>query len=108
MNQGIKAFGQRTGVDARMDGADTASPEKQIAIIQNLIAQKPTAITVVPNSPAATESVLKSAREQGIVVVTHEAPGMTNVDADLEAFDNADYGAAIMDAMASCLSLIHI
>ena len=103
MNQGIKAFGQRTGVDARMDGADTASPEKQIAIIQNLIAQKPTAITVVPNSPTATESVLKSAREQGIVVVTHEAPGMTNVDADLEAFDNADYGAAIMDAMASCM-----
>lgn len=28
---------------------------------------------------------------------------MTNVDADLEAFDNADYGAAIMDAMASCM-----
>lgn len=103
MNEGIKAFSASTGVDARMDGADDASPEKQVAIIQNLIAQKPTAITVVPNSPAATESVLKSARDQGVVVITHEAPGMTNVDADIEAFDNTAYGAEIMDGLATCM-----
>ena len=50
MEEGVTAFAARTGIDARQDGGDDASPEKQVAIIQNLIAQNPTAITVVPNS----------------------------------------------------------
>src|SRR5215212_8160960 len=47
MDQGIKAFAKETGAKASMTGADDASPEKQIKIIQDLISQRPTAITVV-------------------------------------------------------------
>ena len=103
MEQGVEAFAKRTGIDARQEGADDVSPEKQVAIIQDLVAQKPTAITVVPNSPEAVESVLAQAREQGIIVVSHEATGIKNVDVDIEAFDNASYGAEIMDGLASCM-----
>lgn len=102
MDQGVKAFAKRTGVDARQEGADDVSPEKQVAIIQDLIAQKPTAITVVPNSPEAVESVLAQAREQGIIVVSHEASGIKNVDIDIEAFDNAAYGSDIMKNLGEC------
>lgn len=102
MKQGVETFAERTGIDARQEGADDVSPEKQVAIIQDLVAQQPTAITVVPNSPEAVESVLSQAREQGIIVVSHEATGLKNVDIDIEAFDNASYGSDIMANLGEC------
>jgi simple sugar transport system substrate-binding protein len=103
MNQGIGQFAKQTGAKASMTGADDASPEKQIKIIQDLIAQRPTAITVVPNSPEALEGVLKQAQNAGIKVVTHEASNQQNTDVDIEGFNNADYGAHIMDNLAKCM-----
>lgn len=103
MQQGIKQFAAETGVDATMTGAADASPEKQAEIIRKLIAQKPNAITVIPNSPEALEEVLKQAREAGIKVVTHEASNQVNTDVDIEAFDNLAFGAHLMDELASCM-----
>ena len=103
METGIKEFAAETGVDASMTGADDASPEKQLKIIQDLIPQKPTAITVVPNSPESLEGVLKQAMDAGIVVVTHEASNQKNTHIDIEAFNNADYGAYMMDNLAKCM-----
>lgn len=103
MEEGVAAFASRTGVDARQDGGDDASPEKQVAVVQNLIAQSPTAITVVPNSIEAMETVLGEAQAAGIVVVGHEAVGMQNADAVIEAFDNTWYGGQIMENLASCM-----
>lgn len=103
METGIKEFATATGVDASMTGADDASPEKQLKIIQDLIPLKPTAITVVPNSPESLEGVLKQAMDAGITVVTHEASTQKNTNIDIEAFDNAAYGAQIMDNLASCM-----
>jgi len=103
MNQGINQFAQQTGAKASMTGADDASPEKQIKIIQDLIAQRPTAITVVPNSPESLEGVLKQAQSAGIKVVTHEASNQKNTDVDIEGFNNADYGAHMMNNLAKCM-----
>ncbi|GGD69137.1 autoinducer 2 ABC transporter substrate-binding protein [Microbacterium murale] len=103
MAVGVDEWAEETGVDARQEGADDVSPEKQVAIVQDLIAQQPTAITVVPNSPEALANVLGQARDQGIIVVSHEATGMENVDIDIEAFDNASYGSEIMDNLGECM-----
>ncbi|MBA2768260.1 MAG: autoinducer 2 ABC transporter substrate-binding protein [Sporichthyaceae bacterium] len=103
METGIDEFGQEEGTQSSMTGADDASPEKQVKIIQDLIAQKPTAITVVPNAPEALEGVLKQARNAGIFVVTHEASNQKNTDVDIEAFDNDAYGAHIMDNLSECM-----
>lgn len=103
METGIQEFATETGIDATMTGADDASPEKQVKIIQDLIPQKPTAITVVPNSPESLEGVLKQARDAGIITVGHEAASLKNVDADIEAFDNTAYGAVIMDNLQECM-----
>ncbi len=103
MEQGIKQFAKANKVDATMTGADDASPEKQIKIIQDLIATKPSAITVVPNSPQSLEGVLKQAQNAGIKIVTHEASNQQNTDVDIEAFNNTAYGAHIMDNLAKCM-----
>lgn len=104
MEVGVNEYAEETGQDVRQEGADDASPEKQIQIIQDLIPQSPDAITVVPNSPEALESVLKQARDQGIVVVAHEAAGMENIDVDIEAFDNKSYGELIMENLSECMT----
>src|SRR5215813_4723405 len=103
MEQGIKQFAAQTGVDATMTGASDADPQKQADVIRKLIAERPSAITVVPNSPEALEEVLKQAREAGIKVVTHEASNQVNTDVDIEAFDNLAFGAHLMDELASCM-----
>jgi simple sugar transport system substrate-binding protein len=103
MEQGIKQFAAQTGVDATMTGAADADPQKQADIIRKLIAERPSAITVVPNSPETLEEVLKQAREARIKVVTHEASNQVNTDVDIEAFDNLAFGAHLMDELASCM-----
>jgi simple sugar transport system substrate-binding protein len=103
MAEGIKQFAAQNGVDATMTGAADADPQKQADIIRKLIAEKPDAITVVPNSPEALEEVLKQARAAGIKVVTHEASNQVNTDVDIEAFDNLAYGAHLMDELALCM-----
>jgi len=103
MEVGIRQFAAQNGVDATMTGASDADPKKQADIIRKLIAEKPNAITVVPNSPEALEEVLKQARAAGIKVVTHEASNVVNTDVDIEAFDNLAYGSYLMDQLASCM-----
>src|ERR1044071_7614680 len=61
MADGIKQFATQNGVNATMTGAADADPQKQADIIRKLIAEKPNAITVVPNSPEALEEGLKQA-----------------------------------------------
>jgi len=103
MEEGIKQFAAQNGVDATMTGAAEADPQKQADIIRKLIAEKPDAITVVPNSPKSLEGVLKQARAAGIKVVTHEASNQVNTDVDIEAFNNLAYGSHLMDELASCM-----
>ncbi|MCC3373232.1 autoinducer 2 ABC transporter substrate-binding protein [Cohnella sp. REN36] len=103
MNDGVKAFGQETGHETFMQGPQKADAALQVQIIEDLIAQKVDAITVVPFSAEALEPVLKKAREKGIVVITHEADGMVNTDFNIEAFDNLEYGAFLMDNLAQAM-----
>src|SRR3954469_17624535 len=103
MAEGIKQFAAQNGVNATMTGAEDADPQKQASIIRKLIAEKPDAITVVPNSPEAVEDVLRQARAAGIKVVTHEASNQVNTDVDIEAFDNLAFGAHLMDELSSCM-----
>jgi simple sugar transport system substrate-binding protein len=103
MEVGVDEWAQETGVDARQEGPSEATNEGQVDIIQNLIAQSPAAITVVPNDVAGLATVLGEAKDKGIIVVSHEAAGIENVDIDIEAFENKAYGSQIMDNLAECM-----
>ena len=69
----------------------------QAQLVQDLIAQGVDAICVVPVDPESLEPVLEQARAAGIVVIAHEGASLENVDYDIEAFNNAAYGAFIME-----------
>ncbi len=103
MQIGLDAAADALGVTSTMVGPDDASPEKQVKIIQDLIAQQPAAIAVVPLAPQALEGVLGQARAAGITVITHEAPSQENTDLDVDAFDNTADGEHMMEQLATCM-----
>lgn len=100
MKEGVKKFARETGHRCLQLGPSQADAALQVQIIEDLIAQGVNAICVVPFSVEAVEPVLKKARDKGIVVVCHEASNQVNADAIIEAFDNAAYGAHLMDHLA--------
>lgn len=103
MEEGVVQFAQDTGADAYMTGPAQADAATQAQYVQDLIAAGVDALCVVPYSTEAMEPVLKQAREAGIVVVTHEAQGMTNIDYDIEAFNNDEYGRHMMERLAEIM-----
>jgi simple sugar transport system substrate-binding protein len=103
MEKGINAWATDKGIDATMTGATDASPEKQSKMVEDLIAQGVTGIGIVPNDVASIDGVIAKAKEAGIFVVTHEANQIQNADANIEAFDNAAYGAVMMDNLQECM-----
>ena len=103
LEEGVQRFGEETGHDVFMTGPPQADAAQQVQIVQDLLAQQPAAIGVVPFSPEALEPVLARAMDQGVVVISHEASSMENVNYDVEPFVNEAYGRQIMDALAQCM-----
>ena len=104
METGVKAFAeQNTDVEASQSGPATADSAQQLQIIQDLTAKGVNALAVVPMDPAVLEGTFKRAMERGIIVVTHEADNQVNTNADVEAFDNDQYGAALNERLAECM-----
>lgn len=103
MEEGVKQYAADTGQNASQVGPASADAALQVQMIEDLIAKKVDAITVVPNSPEALEPVLAKALAQDIKVVGHEASSLTNVTYDVEAFDNGAYGEHLMEALAQAM-----
>lgn len=103
MEEGIKQYATDTGINAYQKGPAATDAAQQVQVIQDVISQGIDALCVVPVDPAACEAVLKEAKEKGIVVITHEGSTCQNNDYDLEAFNNAGYGAFIMDKLSEVM-----
>jgi len=103
MEEGVKQYAQETGQNASQVGPASADAALQVQLIEDLIARKVDAITVVPNSPEALEPVLGKALAEGIKVIGHEASDLKNVSYDVEAFDNHAYGEHLMIALAEAM-----
>lgn len=99
MEEGVQEYAQENNIDAFFTGPSEADGALQAQCIEDLISQGVDAICVVPLSTESLEPVLKKAREAGIVVITHEGAGMENIDYDLEAFNNVEYGECLMEAL---------
>ncbi|BCL80868.1 autoinducer 2 ABC transporter substrate-binding protein [Ktedonobacteria bacterium brp13] len=103
MDVGLQTFSKQSGIKADQVGPTQATAEGQIALVQELIPQKPTVIGIDPNNQQAVEGVLGQAKSAGIIVVSQEAPYLNNTNFDLEAFSNASYGSSMMDTLAQCM-----
>ena len=100
MEMGITEKGAELGVDATMIGPTSADPALQVRAIEDLIAKGVNVIGVVPNDEAALEPVLEKARAAGIKVVSHEGPGLKNVDWDFELASAKGFGETHAELLA--------
>ena len=103
MEAGVQKYAADTGMNVFQKGPSETDATMQAQVIQDLIAQGVDAIGVVPVDPGAIEPALKEASDAGIVVVTHEGASQENTMYDIEAFNNAKYGAFIMDNLAEAM-----
>ena len=103
MEEGVKRYAADTGLNVYQKGPAETDATMQVQVIQDLIAQGVDAIGVIPVDPGALETVLKQAMDAGIVVVTHEGASQQNTQYNIEAFNNTQYGAFIMDNLAEAM-----
>lgn len=106
MAQGVMVHdAARGGGRAHLVGPTHAEPRSQVELIRKLLRHEPLpkALAIVPTDPAAVEDVAREAMARGVVVVTHEADNMVHTQADLEAFDNPAFGAALNERLAGCM-----
>ncbi|WP_341487721.1 autoinducer 2 ABC transporter substrate-binding protein [Pararhizobium sp. A13] len=94
MEVGIKSQGEKLGLDAFMVGPTSADPALQVRAIEDLIAQGVKVIGVVPNDAKVLEPVLTKAKDQGIIVITHESPGQKGADWNFELASSTGFGEA--------------
>lgn len=100
MESGIHERGAELGVDATMIGPTSADPALQVRAIEDLIAKGVDIIGVVPNDEAALEPVLAKAMAAGIMVVSHEGPGLENVNWNFEMASAVGFGETHAELLA--------
>ena len=104
MNTGVEEYAAAHTEDTiYQKGTSEIDATLQYQLVEDLIAQEVDAICIVPVDLESIEPALKDARDAGIVVIAHEGAGLTNVDYDIEAFNNELYGAFIMDNLAKAM-----
>ncbi|MCB8836246.1 substrate-binding domain-containing protein [Aurantimonas sp. VKM B-3413] len=104
MKTGVEKFAQENpDMAITQVGPATADSAQQLQIIQDLVAKGTDALAVVPMDPSILEGIFKRAMDRGTIIVTHEADNQKNTMVDVEAFDNAAYGAALNERLAECM-----
>jgi len=98
---GVKEWADENGIEVKYQGPTEVDAAAQVQIMTDLVAQDIDILLFSPNDPDACENICKEAREKGIIVIATEASGMTNVDYDVEAFDEKGLGGFMMDQLAS-------
>lgn len=98
---GVMKWAEETGIEVKYQGPTEIDAAAQVQIMTDLVAQDIDILLFSPLDPDACENIVKQAREKGIIVIATEASGMTNVDYDVEAFDEAGLGGFMMDQLAA-------
>lgn len=81
-NEGAQEAAKELGITCTYNGPTTADAAQQVTMLEDYIAQGVDAIAVAPNDPAAMTSVLKKAKDAGILVMdwdTQADPSLTKV-----------------------------
>ena len=81
-NDGAQEAAKELGITCTYNGPTTADAAQQVTMLEDYIAQGVDAIAVAPNDPAAMSSVLKKAKDAGILVMdwdTQADPSLTKV-----------------------------
>lgn len=101
--RGMQEWAKETGMNGYFRGTATSDPTEVVSLIKDLTTQKVDAILVGVDCQDAVESALAAARDAGILVISTEGTGMTNVDFDVEPTTNNYYGAYMMQMLAGLM-----
>ncbi|OOF83910.1 LacI family transcriptional regulator [Rodentibacter ratti] len=103
MAEGVVQAGKDNNINAYQVGPSNTDAPQQVKLIEDLIAKKVSAISIVPNDASALEPVLKKAKQNGIVILTNESVGQPSADWDIEIIDNAQFAADYVEEVAKSL-----
>lgn len=103
MGEGVVQAGKDNNVNAYQVGPSNTDAPQQVKLIEDLIAKKVDAISIVPNDASALEPVLKKAKQNGILILTNESVGQPSADWDIEIIDNAQFAADYVEEVAKAL-----
>ena len=101
VESGVHAWEEETGYEVIYKGPTTVDAAQQVQIMTDLVNQGIDILCFSANDPNACEAICKQAMESGIIVISTESSTMTNIDFDVEAFDDAGLGAFLMDQLAA-------
>jgi simple sugar transport system substrate-binding protein len=100
IEMGASEKAEELGMDVTVVGPTSPDPALQVRAIEDLIAKGVDAIGILPNDEAALEPVLAKARQAGIKVISHEGPGLKNVDWNFELASVKGFGEAYAKFLA--------
>ncbi|OOF57685.1 substrate-binding domain-containing protein [Rodentibacter genomosp. 2] len=103
MAEGVVQAGKDNHINAYQVGPSNTDAPQQVKLIEDLIAKKVSAISIVPNDASALEPVLKKAKQNGIVILTNESVGQPSADWDIEIIDNTQFAADYVEEVAKSL-----
>lgn len=97
---GVESWASSSGYEVIYKGPTEIDAAAQVQIMTDLVNQGVDILCFSPNDPNACEQICKQAMDQGVIVIATEASGMTNVNYDVEAFNEEGFGAFLMDLLA--------
>lgn len=103
MGEGVVQAGKDNNVNAYQVGPSNTDAPQQVKLIEDLIAKKVDAISIIPNDASALEPVFKKAKQNGILILTNESVGQPSADWDIEIIDNAQFAADYVEEVAKAL-----
>jgi simple sugar transport system substrate-binding protein len=92
-------FGTDLGVSVSYQAPSSSDEAVQVRVIQDAISQGANAVLVVPNDANSLVPVFQRAKQQKVVVITHESPDQPNADYDVEMIDNTTYGEKFVEEL---------
>ena len=104
VGEGVKAWAaENPEIEVIYKGPATVDPAAQVQIMTDMVNQGVDVLCFSANDPNACEEICKEAMSKGIIVISTECSGMTNINYDVEAFNDAGLGAFLMDQLAGMM-----
>ncbi|MDC0609625.1 substrate-binding domain-containing protein [Vibrio sp.] len=100
MGDGVKEAGKEYHINAYQVGPSSTDATAQVKIIEDLIAKKVDAITIVPNDAEVLEPVFQKARKAGIAIVTNESPGQPSANWEVSIIDDRKFAQDYLEKVA--------
>ena len=97
----VEDWAKANGATADYLAASDTDAANQVAIMTDVVNQgKYDVLLFSANDPDSCEAICKEAKDKGMIVIATESSGMTNIDYDVEAFNEAGMGSFMMDELA--------